>query len=351
MAEKTFFAQSQPEGGYSMIGLEEILQCTEPEYCRKLIQEVIPARFAARITDIECMTPAWHTVPALTQVHEIVTESFEKIRLLDRKVGNEEFGDVIAGIRHRHEPIGLLLSQAAKEVKICSLVDEARMDQLIGKYMTSRIGTEMLCHHYISLLTDPDVNHIGIVDTKCNPAAICQHAIDFVRDRIAPLEINIRLYVAQPDIELSFIPTYLRNIVKELLWNAVNATVAWQRYGGSTWSDIGVTVCADPAHVGIQISDKAGGVPSEHAESIWKWTFTTNRDSYICSRSGNEQSGCFLDDTPLSVPGMGLPLCRVYAQYLGGGELHLMSMPGIGTDVYLFINRVEAHKHMGRPHG
>merc|ERR1711865_641949 len=83
--------------------------------------------------------------------------------------------------------------------------------------------------------------------------------------------------------------------------------------------------------MGIQVCDKGGGVPFELSGRIWEYMFTTTPTDL----QTNFQAG-----GPISGPGMGLPLCRLYTQYLGG-SLDLMSMPGVGTDVYLFLTRLD----------
>merc|ERR1712012_1461398 len=95
---------------------------------------------------------------------------------------------------------------------------------------------------------------------------------------------------------------------------------------------IHVLVCEDPRCIGIKISDEGDGVPVEHTERIWEFMFST---------TPHELQSQFTEATPLSGPGMGLPLCKLYTQYLGG-SLHLMSMPGVGTDAYIFLNRIDA---------
>ncbi len=51
----------------------------------------------------------------------------------------------------------------------------------------------------------------------------------------------------------------------------------------------------------------------------------------------------YLDDrinlTYVGRYGFGLPVCRAYAEYLGG-SLTLKSLPGFGTDVYLKLAHV-----------
>jgi len=40
------------------------------------------------------------------------------------------------------------------------------------------------------------------------------------------------------------------------------------------------------------------------------------------------------------VSGVGLPISRLYAQYFGG-DLKLLSLEGHGTDVFLYLSRLD----------
>merc|ERR1711920_605440 len=185
----------------------------------------------------------------------------------------------------------------------------------------------------MSLLTDPDDHHIGIVDTKCDPKRICEEAIDAARAQFEPRQmprINLEVH---GDIEFSFISKYLVFMVEELLLNSMCATLSQARKRGSAvLPDIDVTICEDPRRIGIQISDKAGGVA--HPQRIWEYMYSSTAEA-------KDRDGGFRATTPLSGRGMGLPMCRLYTQYLGG-SLHLHSVPGVGTDVYMFLNRIDA---------
>ena len=94
-----------------------------------------------------------------------------------------------------------------------------------------------------------------------------------------------------------------------------------------------VTICADQHQVAIKISDKGGGIPYGSSDRVWSYLYSTSPPPL--------ESECEMVRTgsPLSGSGMGLPLTRLYARYLGG-SCELMNMPGIGVDVYLFLSRV-----------
>merc|ERR1719440_1797191 len=100
------------------------------------------------------------------------------------------------------------------------------MSDFIGDSMQSRIGTEMLLHHYMSLLDGSDHDRLGIIDKKCNPGQICSDVVEHVRrNHLKDSKLKIRLYVDQAaGVEFSFISEYLFFIVEELLQNSVKAT-------------------------------------------------------------------------------------------------------------------------------
>jgi len=182
------------------------------------------------------------------------------------------------------------------------------------------------------------------VDTKCNPGQICQEAALEVMKSLAAesshgdgapqFQINVfakHCTHSGTDIEIPYIPQYLFYIVQELLRNSARASLEACRAAGLQEPEpIIVTVCADQKQVAIRISDKGGGVPFGNGDKIWSYQFSTSKWPYEAYLDG---------ESPLSGWGMGLPLGRLYARYLGG-SLELMHMPGIGVDTYLFLSRI-----------
>jgi len=336
--------------GYSQITVEKILEHASPRKVARLIHKELPARFATRIMQIESTTPQWEQIPGMKEVHRMLHTSFINLRLVEFSDDNlDPFTDVVKDLRSRHKSIVQLLSEVGHGLKARGIMDDSRIDAWLGKFMNSRAGTEMLTKHYMEMLTNKDEANIGIADTRCNPAHVVTEAIEHVkRHCVGANDIEFKLSVEHPDIEFSFIASYLFYIVEELLKNSICATLMRSRRDAQPPKPIRIIVCADPDRVGIQVSDIAGGVPFEHSERIWSYMFSTTPDDLRSGRNVQAApvpalglSSPARAGGPISGPGMGLPLCRLYTRYLGG-SLDLMSMPGVGTDAYLFLTRIDA---------
>jgi len=133
-------------------------------------------------------------------------------------------------------------------------------------------------------------------------------------------------------IRFPYVPQYLFYIMVELLKNSCRATVentADQRELKN--KPIVITIGTDKSQVAIRISDSASGIPFSVQDSVFSYMYST----------ASKGAGDFVAaGTPLAGYGVGLPLSRLYARYLGG-SLRLMSMPGIGTHAYLYLKRLD----------
>jgi len=260
-----------------------------------------------------------------------------------------DFTKVLSELRARHKPITALVGEAMRKVQEQgeSGSQDFCLQAWADGFFASRIATEMLSTHYVAIMEDSGASStsVGIVDTMCNPGLVCEEAAAQVKGFFAEREPDgnlLRITVqanncvdSQQPVAFSYIPRYLFYIVSELLQNSARATLEAYR---ATPADgrpaepapILVTVCADQKQVAIRISDHGGGVSFGNSEKIWSYQFSTSAQPFEVYADG-----C----SPLSGWGMGLPVSRLYAEYLGG-KLELMNMPGIGVDAYLFLKRI-----------
>jgi len=335
------------KGRYTTITLVDILQHRSKEDLGRLaamIQAEVPLRFATRVQQIKDTTPEWQEIPELVELHDMILLSFRRLRLVELGEGHlEAFTEVVEDVLSRHmQALVPCVARAAKALKELKVLNHAQLQDWVYKFMNSRKGSNMLLRHYQALLRDADVNHIGIVDMRCCPAQVCRRAIDFVKQHCAMPELDIRLQVTNNDMEFSFIMSILFNMVVEVLLNGIRATEVAAATRPGAPPPILVSVTASPKQVIIQISDMGGGIPYTMSERVWEYLFSTAP----ADPDGTRQLPTPEEWGNVTYRGMGLPLCRLYAQYLGG-SFCLMSMPGVGTDAYIFLNRIDAGRVPG----
>ena len=248
------------------------------------------------------------------------------------------------------------------------LMDEASTNKFMNEFLLNRIGSNILLSQYWAVVTGDDPPHpTSIVDPHCDVTAICRRVAQDVRylcyneTKYRPT-IRVQAYYESNDMEsFAFIPAALSYIVQELLKNSAIATAhkhqkkkkqQQQRQLRPSKTNnalddddttISVVICADPKRVLIHIGDHAGGIPFEVGQHIWSYLYTTKQEQQ--SDEEDDEGNTLEDDTPtdgateLGGYGVGLPLSRLYASYLGG-NIHLVSLPGYGTHAYIVLPRL-----------
>jgi pyruvate dehydrogenase kinase 2/3/4 len=345
-AEASYFAAREPQS----ISVRQVIDASTPRKAAQLSARELPVRYAHRIQQIESL-PGWQTSKDIVEVHGMYFDAFLGIRLLDDPDnGNlDEFTDKVRSVKTRFQYVIPHLSTGMRELQRTQGFSEAFIQDWLDTFFLSRIGTEMLSSQYMATAKSASMGaKCGIVNDECDPVAICRkaarHAQKLCQDHFGLKEHNVKILVeTQVDSSLAdsfgrirfpYIPQYLCFIMVELLKNSARATVEnTARPADLRHKPIVVTVCADHSQVAIRVSDRASGIPFNVAQSVWSYMYST------VPKTG-AGSSFFARGSPLAGFGVGLPLSRLYARYLGG-SLQLMSMPGIGTDAYLHLKRIE----------
>lgn len=333
------FAGRQP----TALRLQEILGMKTPDGMRTILQEELPVRLANRIAHLDTL-PKLEEVDLIRGVRADFVRAFSEVR---HATEPDEFKLAIQRLKKRNEDHALRMTSGMKawmEVRRKSGEPEeegrAFVDDFLDRLFLSRIGMETLTSQYLTLSHNPD----GIVNPNCDPCDVCERAAERVIHMAKTYLKRI------PDIEISFhgtdnaqtlplIPQYLFYIVVELLKNSLRAVGELHEAQGSTGKPepVEIRVASDESQVAISIMDQGGGIPFHRQPHVWSYMYTTARGTRVCEKTGIllEQKS---EPTPLSGYGVGLPLSRLYAEYLGG-SLHLMSMPNFGTHAYLFLQQ------------
>jgi len=359
-AEVCYFAEQIPES----LTLQKVMDASTLTKVSRLANHELPIRFAQRILQIEQL-PEWRKYEDIVAVHRLYTETFRDLRLVE--LGDEgaaSFTELVRELKKRMQSVIPRLATGMRSVKLDAGFPDADIDRWLDEFLLSRIGTEMLTSQHMACATaaakaaeegaeEITAEFTGIVDNNCDPAKVCEQAALHAR-RLCKQHYKIRKDVriivesAVPKdggrVKFPYVPQYLFYIMVELLKNSCRATVellmARKELNKLSERPIVITVGADEQQVAIRLHDQAGGIPFDVHERVW---------SYMYSTASNQAENYSLQQgTPLAGYGVGLPLSRLYARYLGG-SLHLQPLPGVGTSAYLYLKRVQGEAREEHP--
>eukprot|EP00397_Hematodinium_sp_SG-2012_P030279 GEMP01032066.1.p1 GENE.GEMP01032066.1~~GEMP01032066.1.p1 ORF type:complete len:261 (+),score=39.20 GEMP01032066.1:457-1239(+) len=239
----------------------------------------------------------------------------------------------IQELKIRHQRVVPVLLGGLRKAQVQKLLTEEQMDEFCNRFFLSRIGTEMLSSQYLSI----DSPQQGILQ-DANPVVVANWAVQSITDftkQVKGIEVPSKItYYGPENATISYPPSYLFYILSELLKNSFRAHCEYEHRSGlspkgfdAKKEPVKVAICADEGQFAIKVEDRGGGIPFEFQDRIWSYLFSTANTPEIDSSS-----------TPLAGFGVGLPLSRLYASYLGG-SLQIVSLPNYGTHAFLFLNR------------
>ncbi|CAK0864599.1 unnamed protein product [Prorocentrum cordatum] len=198
-AEVTHFAAMKR----SKLTLEDLLRAaTSPHRCAMKVHEEIPKHFAARLRQIESLD-GWREDPDLSAMWDIYFQSFEEIRMADVEEDLEPFTAVVRKLKERQRKALPLLGKAVHRRSRMQTAFSASTNEWMERFLTSRIGTEMLTSQYIAIINQVSQGKdqlTGIVDPHVSPEQVCKAAAEAAKQLclshmgMAPdIEIDVRV--------------------------------------------------------------------------------------------------------------------------------------------------------------
>ena len=205
------------------------------------------------------------------------------------------------------------------------------IQSLLDWSFSELLAYRVLAQRHAELDRDPSAGS-GMIEPDCPLDAVLKHSIEdaraFCREKFGDSpEVELVAVGEGPSTLALALPAYLRFPLHELLKNAMGAHA--RRAGADRLDElphirVSYAVTRD-GWGGIEVEDCGGGcsAPGAASESA-RFLSTTNPErepNYQYSRDfGSQFEGL----------GMGLPLARLHARYLGG-ELQLAGLPGVGV--------------------
>eukprot|EP00931_Biecheleriopsis_adriatica_P029008 TRINITY_DN1727_c0_g1_i1.p1 TRINITY_DN1727_c0_g1~~TRINITY_DN1727_c0_g1_i1.p1 ORF type:complete len:398 (+),score=87.79 TRINITY_DN1727_c0_g1_i1:87-1196(+) len=150
-------------------------------------------------------------------------------------------------------------------------------------------------------------------------------------------EVNVE---GDPHACVSCVPAHARYIVRELLKNAMRASLERriEEHEGdkSNFAAVEVKAVKNVAGTVLTISDRGCGIPPSSVENIWKYGYS--------SVPAHDYSSKMLQ---IAGQGVGLPLARAYARHFGG-DLKLCSTEH-GTDAHVYFKAFTVEENSAMP--
>lgn len=323
--------------------MQEVLDMLDPQRIAKFLHVEVPIRIAERIRWIREIRN-WQEIPELVEIEDAHVNVFRDFRLVQRKPTLDAFTAVVERAMQKQQPVRLKVSLAMHRLHTMrgEQFGSELIDPWLDNFLLNCIGTEMLMSQYlacVNMKSGAAAPLAGIVDPDCDVAQICRETAMHVQEiteehtgRTPKIEVKEFHDKAVP--RFSYIPGFLRFIMTEVLKNSCRATAEVAKSDREVQKrPIEIIVCADDHEVAIRVNDRARGIPFGVGQKVWSYLYTTaNKDKSISYAT---------TATSLAGYGIGLPLSRLYARYFGG-TLKLVSLPGYGTSVDLFLRRVNS---------
>lgn len=316
----------------------------------KYLRRELPIRISHRIEGFRNLPFIVGCNPTILAVHELYIRSFHILNDFPEILtvtDEERYSHLLRELLDDHKDVVSQLAAGFKESRKY-IKDEDLVRRYLDRNLTSRLGMRMLATHHLHLKEAKD-DHYGIINISMNLKHVVDRWAAFVQ------QITQDKYGYAPEIRISghvnskfpYIEMPLDYILPELLKNAVRATIeAHPGVKGKNLPPIYVTIANNPTDFIIKISDRGGGIRHDRVSKVMQYNFSTAEESTE-NLMENDIFGNILEECnrttsgPMCGYGFGLPTSRAYAEYLGG-SLKLMSMQGLGTDVYLRLKHFNA---------
>lgn len=333
--------------------------------------------------------------------------AFRKLPVIHTLEENDRFCETLSSLLDDHVFNLSHLMMGALEVSILTDLPQEELDKFMSSMLRSRISRRVIVEEHLSLTenykTHPNSSkppdYIGELFDRCKAVDHFNNVADLIKNSMVDFYPNKE---SMPDLEIEgdldcsfpFMVPHLHYLFGEILRNSYEAVIrAHQGKTSRKLPPIKITIIDSKKQVLFRISDQGGGVCHDELSKVW--SFGKNPDFARQSLSNfhripglqlysnlevtsagssvvktPEQSDLFKqtslgDINQQSVStrtkkstlenlitrpyeyklGLGLPMCKVYADYWNG-DLLMNSLEGYGSDTCLTLSKLGFHSNV-----
>lgn len=288
------------------------------------VRQELPIRISHRIREFQKLPFIVGTNPHVQNVYDLYWHAFEHLRRvppIQTLEDNQRFCQTLAENLEAHL---VVIPRLALGMSECGQhMNSDAMDRFMNASLRSRISRRTLAEQHLALTRQHHEDVVSSVFRRCSARALVQQCATLVRAHHETPEIAIH----GDDISFTYIHDHIQYILYQLLSNAMRHTLSTEAR-----APVHVTIASNTTDVYFRVSDRGGGMAAPVFSRIWSYG---QRPHNLSSVSQLAARATEHDHLQIQL-GIGLPMSRVYAEYLGG-NLSLMTMDGYGTDAYVRI--------------
>lgn len=202
-------------------------------------------RLARRARELRKLPFGLGDTTSIKGVRKLYERSFFRIRRFPKPQSpelEERFTEMLQDIKNEHSSVQANIARGLQELS------EERTDlqrqrggillaqgmpfdfgQFLDRFYLSRVGVRVLMGQHI-MLHHPQEGFVGVIQKKCQPSVVCQHAIEDAQ-RICEMQYGYCpeiIVEGSTELTLPYIPEHLHYIFFELLKNSCRAVT--ERY-------------------------------------------------------------------------------------------------------------------------
>eukprot|EP00927_Polykrikos_kofoidii_P050808 TRINITY_DN44685_c0_g1_i1.p1 TRINITY_DN44685_c0_g1~~TRINITY_DN44685_c0_g1_i1.p1 ORF type:complete len:507 (+),score=66.97 TRINITY_DN44685_c0_g1_i1:173-1693(+) len=276
---------------------------------------------------------------------------------------DEHFTNALSHIFENHAEVVQAMALGVQDLMIEVGEDyediQPQVDAALRRFFIARIGLRFLLQHHIESYRNRE-GHSGVLQLECSPADIARKAakdsVRLCKEHLGQAPPIVFSEFPGP-ARFTYLPMHLQYILTEVFKNSCRAVVETHSddFGfDDALPPVRVHIVHGHEDVTIRVSDEGGGISRPRMRDVWKFMYSTYKKSPwvdVKSKLGSRPApGDSLSDplqrqspnrkgSTLAGYGVGLTLSRLYSQYFGG-DMKILSMDGLGTDVYLQLPRL-----------
>jgi len=200
-----------------------------------------------------------------------------------------------------------------------------------------RIGTRFLVHHFLQSSGKGRPGYAGAFKFDCNASDIAQQvaaeSTSLCRFHLGEAPMIKIDENSMAEKSSMCVPEILSYMLMEVFKNACHAVV--KHHSGNNVDSLPPVKCdilQTPSGLAVEIQDEGTGMSKGQLARAGQFAYSTSSSPFVVAGRRRRSP----PKSILSGCGVGIAICRLYAQYFGG-DFVMSSMVGAGTSVHLRV--------------